>query len=106
LQKVEQAHARASADGFASARRQFYRSLLVLSGSRELQRLFPHVQMPIVYAQYRIPILPTIRVRDYDAIAQAVLGGEDQAADAAAVAHVRNVRREVLRIIGQSNREE
>lgn len=105
LRKVGQAHDRRDDVAFGLARRQFYRALLQLGGSRELQRLFPLIQMPIIYAQYRIPVLPAIRLSDYRLIAQAVLRGDEVAADMSGAAHVRNVRREVLRIIGESDRQ-
>lgn len=77
---------------FASARRRFYRTLLEMSGNRELRRLFPAIQMPIVYAQHRLGSLQALRLRDYRVIAEAVLAGRAEAADAAGTAHVRNVR--------------
>ncbi|MET0282573.1 MAG: GntR family transcriptional regulator [Steroidobacteraceae bacterium] len=83
-------------DGFARGRRHFYRALLALSGSSELKRLFPAIQMPIVYAQHRLPGLHRLRVRDYRLIAKAVSAGLEADADEAGMAHVRNVRQLVL----------
>jgi len=83
------------ADAFARARRHFYRALLDAAGSRELRRLFPSIQMPIVYAQYKLPGLQKIRLADYRAIAKAVTTGAAAAADAAGMAHVRNVRQQI-----------
>lgn len=80
------------ADTLARARRRFYRTLLAISGSAELKRLFPAIQMPIVYAQYRLSGLQKLRMRDYSAIAKAVLDGAEEIADEAGMAHVRNVR--------------
>jgi DNA-binding FadR family transcriptional regulator len=48
--------------------------------------------MPIVYAQQRLAGLQKLRLRDYRLIAKAVLAGDEDAADAAGMAHVRNVR--------------
>jgi len=59
--------------------------------------LFPAIQMPIVYAQYRLTALQPLRLRDYRAIAREVLRGDEEAADQAAMAHVRSVRDEILR---------
>ncbi len=83
-------------DAFARGRRHFYRALMQLSGSAELRRLFPAIQMPIVYAQHRLAGLQKLRLRDYRAIANAVLEGDEKGADEAGMAHVRNVRELVL----------
>ncbi len=92
LQWLDAAEQAQDADAFARARRHFYRALLDAAGSRELRRLFPSIQMPIVYAQHRLPGLQKLRLADYHAIAQAVIAGDAAAADAAGMAHVRNVR--------------
>lgn len=68
----------------------------MLSGSAEVQRLFPAIQMPIVYAQYRLPGLRKLRLRDYRAIARAVLAAAQARADDAGMAHVQHVRQLVL----------
>lgn len=83
-------------DGFSRGRRHFYRALLQLSGSAELKRLFPAIQMPIVYAQHRLSGLQKLRLRDYRLIAKAVSDGLEEEADEAGMAHVRNVRELVL----------
>ena len=83
-------------DAFGRARRSFYRALLETCGSRELRRLFPSIQMPIVYAQHRLSMLQKIRLRDYHAMGRAVLDGDELAADEAGMAHVRNVREEIF----------
>ncbi|MEX3899925.1 GntR family transcriptional regulator [Paraburkholderia sp. BR10954] len=79
--------------GFSMARRRFYRALLELGGNDELRRLFPAIHMPIVYAQYRLPSLQQLRLRDYGRIAAAVLAGEADKAEALGREHVQNVRR-------------
>lgn len=84
---------------FSKARRRFYRLLLDMSGSRELKRLFPAVQMPIVLAQHRLPGLQQLRVRDYRKIATAVVAGQAEAADAAGMAHVQHVREQIVRVM-------
>lgn len=96
LEQLAQADRHDDADGFARGRRHFYRALFALSGSAELQRLFPAIQMPIVYAQYRLPGLQKLRLRDYGAMARAVLAGAQDKADAAGMAHVQHVRALVL----------
>ena len=82
---------------FSTARRAFYRALLDTSGSRELRRLFPSIHMPIVYVQHRLTGLQNIRLRDYLVIGQAILDGDEVAADTAGATHVRNVREEISR---------
>ena len=100
---LEQAEKEGCPEGFAKGRRSFYRSLLKLSGSAELARLFPSMQMTIVYAQHDITTLQALRLRDYRAIAKAILAGDVEAADTMGAAHVRNVRNvrnEVLKKVG------
>ncbi|MBP0620562.1 GntR family transcriptional regulator [Cupriavidus consociatus] len=93
LGAAEKAHDTAA---FAGARRQFYRTLLEMGGNRELNRLFPTIQMPIVHAQHRLASLQQMRLADYRRIATAVLAGEPDEAEATGVAHVRNVRQAIL----------
>jgi DNA-binding GntR family transcriptional regulator len=101
VKELAQAGKLDDADAFARARRHFYRALLALSGSAELQRLFPSIQMPIVYAQHRLAGLQKLRLRDYRAIATAVLDGDEDGADEAGMAHVRNVRALLLRKVDE-----
>lgn len=86
-------------DAFAHARRAFYRALLDTSASRELRRLLPTIHMPIVYAQHRPAALQRIRMRDYRAMGEAVLNGNEDAADAAGMQHVRNVREAIAQAL-------
>lgn len=97
VSEVTQLGALPDPDAASAARRGFYRALLALAGSRELRRLFPAIQMPIVYAQYPLPALWAIRLHDYPAIAKKVLGGDESGADLAGMAHVCNVREEILK---------
>ena len=83
-------------EAFSKARRTYYRALLRLSGNKELRRIFPAIQMPIVHAQYRPKGLQEIRVTDYRRIAEAVLAGDPVAAEAAGIAHVANVRAAIV----------
>lgn len=84
------------AEAFAHARRDYYRALLLLAASRELRRLFPAIQMPIVYAQYSLPHLQQLRLQDYRVIAREVLAGDEDGADLAAMAHVQAVRAAIV----------
>lgn len=92
MRELAQADAAHDHEAFARARRALYRALLATSGSQELRRLFPSIQMPIVYAQHRPSALQKVRMRDYQAMAQAILAGNPAAADKAGMAHVHNVR--------------
>ena len=62
----------------------------------ELRRLFPSIQMPVVYAQHRPSSLQQVRMRDYQAVCEAVLRGDADAADAAGLAHVQHVREAIV----------
>lgn len=97
LALLDEADGGQDADAFASARRGLYRALLATSGSRELRRLLPSIHMPIVYAQHRPATLQQVRMRDYQAMCQAILAGDEAAADAAGMQHVRNVREAIVR---------
>lgn len=96
LADLDQANAEQDSEAFARARRGLYRALLTASGSRELKRLFPSIQMPIVYAQHRPTTLQKVRLRDYQVMGDAVLRGDAQAADDAGMAHVRHVRDAII----------
>lgn len=92
LTELGNAHRNSDAAAFGQARRHFYRSLLDMAGSKELRRLFPAIQMPIVYAQFRLPNLQALRLASYQEIGNAVLSGDAFAAEMAGMAHVRRVR--------------
>lgn len=96
LKAIKVADAASDAVAFTSARRRFYRCLLDMGSNRELQRLFPTIQMPIVYAQHRLPALQKIRLSDYGKIALAVRAGNEDEAEAAGAAHVKHVRQEIV----------
>lgn len=96
LGELRQANSQQDQQAFARARRSLYRALLSASGSRELQRLFPTIQMPIVYAQHRPTSLQQVRMVDYQSMCKAVLRGDAQAADQAGMAHVQHVREAIV----------
>jgi len=81
---------------FSRARRQLYRTLLLIGGNRELQRLFPAVGMHIIYAQYQTRRLRDIRLADYRRIVDAVAAGDVKAAEQVIHAHVERVRKVVV----------
>jgi DNA-binding GntR family transcriptional regulator len=97
LKAADKAHDSAA---FSLARRRFYRVLLELGGNRELRRLFPAIHMPIVYAQYRLPSLQQLRLRDYGRIAAAVLAKDADKAEALGREHVQNVRTSICEAPG------
>ncbi|MEY3871444.1 MAG: hypothetical protein RLZZ296_439 [Pseudomonadota bacterium] len=96
LKALKAADAANDATAFTKARRRFYRCLLDMGGNRELQRLFPTIQMPIVYAQHQLPALQKIRLRDYGKMAASVRAGREDEAEAAGAAHVQHVRQEIV----------
>ncbi len=96
LAQLHEADRGQDTDAFASARRGMYRALLDTGRSRELRRLLPSIHMPIVYAQHRPAALQQVRMRDYKAMCQAVLAGDENGADAAGMAHVRHVRESIV----------
>lgn len=102
LDQLRTAESEQDSEAFGRARRTFYRALLEASGSLELRRLFPSIQMPIVYAQHRFSTLQKLRLRDYVLIGASVMDADEEAADAAGTHHVRNVRAEILRKVGDA----
>ncbi len=96
LQGLRLADRARDAQAFAQARRAFYRALLEASGSRELRRLFPSIQMPVVHVQQWVGSLQQLRLADYRAIGAAVAAGDEAGAERAGEDHVRHVRDAVL----------
>jgi DNA-binding GntR family transcriptional regulator len=90
-------------DAFGKIRRNFYRALLDIAENRELNRLFPAVQMNIVHAQYRTPNLVSMRITDYSKIAAAILDGNSKEAERAGIAHVRHVRDAIDRVTADAD---
>lgn len=98
LRELTQANETQDTEAFSRARRGLYRALLATSGSRELQRLFPTIQMPIVYAQHRPTTLQKVRMNDYQSMCAAVLRSDADAADQAGMKHVQNVREAITHL--------
>jgi DNA-binding GntR family transcriptional regulator len=90
LSELEQANDVTGA--FSRGRRHFYRALIEIGGNRELFRLFPAVGIHILYAQYRSPALERLRLGELQAMATAVMGSDPDQAEAAARAHVGQLR--------------
>jgi DNA-binding GntR family transcriptional regulator len=78
---------------FGRARRGFYRTILTIGASEELQRIFPTIAVQLVYSRYSTPLLLDIRKADYAAMAEAICRGDTAAAERAARVHVQRVRR-------------
>lgn len=78
--------------GFVDAREAYYRLVVELSGNRELQRLFPTVQVHMLRAQLRRynRAADSMQFSDYAAITAAIFAGDGKAAQAAATHHVEN----------------
>ncbi len=69
------------------ARDRFYRTMTRIGGNAELARLLPNTQVHLVRTHLRMPV--ELRFEDYRRIGQAILEGDEQAAEAAARRHVR-----------------
>lgn len=69
------------------ARDRFYRVLTSVSGNAELVRIIPTLQVHLLRNRYSLS--PTERFADYRAIAAGILGGQGEAAEAAARDHIR-----------------
>ncbi|MAM83732.1 MAG: GntR family transcriptional regulator [Acidobacteria bacterium] len=77
---------------FSRARRQFYRTLLVIGANRELQRLFMAIGVHVIYSQHQTYELQQIRLADYRAICKAVRSRDVGLAKAAGRDHVEHER--------------
>ena len=84
---------------FGKVRRQFYRTLLLIGGNRELQRIYPAVGMHLIFSQFHSPKLQKVRLSDYKLISDAVVGGDPRAAEMAGREHTRAVRRIIARLM-------
>lgn len=80
-----QAAAEYEAQGDGRARARYYRALATLAGNREVMRLLPAIQVPLVRAQMRGHAAGP---SGHAALVAAVAAGDPQAADRAARAHI------------------
>lgn len=71
------------------ARNRFYRALTRISANPELDRILPTVQVHIVRARLRQP--QAQRFADYRRMAEAILRGDQEAAEAEGRAHIRHM---------------
>jgi len=76
--------------GFVAAREQYYRYLVQLGGNRELQRIFPSIQVHIMRMQLRAfnRAGDSIDLSDYGLLQSAVLSHDPESAERAGRAHV------------------
>ncbi len=77
---------------FITARRHFYGTLVRLGGNRELQRIFPTIQVHVMRAQFQLTRIQRRLSADYHETGAAVLSGDAVAAEEAARVHVRRIR--------------
>lgn len=82
---------------FSRTRRQFYRSLLMIGGNRELQRLFLAIGVHVIYSQHQSYELQQIRLADYRQIYAAVCNNDAARAARAGRAHVDHERDFILK---------
>ncbi len=69
------------------ARNRFYRAIARVSGSRDLQRFIPSVQVHLLRSRFALP--PDMRFADYRRIGEAILTGRRDEAEAACRDHIR-----------------
>jgi DNA-binding GntR family transcriptional regulator len=86
--------------GFESARENFYRTVMHLSGNYELTRLFPTMQVHIMRTQLRRfdYAADALQFGDYRAVTRAILSGDVERADETARAHVRHTTDRIKRL--------
>jgi DNA-binding GntR family transcriptional regulator len=87
-------------EGFAEVREAFYRTIVCLSGNRELARLFPAMQVHILRVQLRRfgRAADALQFEDYRAITQAILDGDPNRAEIEAQRHVRHTMESVAAV--------
>ena len=78
--------------GFLEARDHFYRTVVQLSGNRELARIFPSMQVHLMRLQLRGYGAPAdgLQLDDYREIKTAIMKGDAEGAKAAAKRHVQH----------------
>lgn len=86
----------AQPEGFEQirARDRFYAAITKMSGNRELARIIPSLQVHLIRRLYTVP--QADRFDDYKRIAEAILAGDETAAEAAMRAHIGRSLRQVL----------
>jgi DNA-binding GntR family transcriptional regulator len=82
---------------FAKARAGFYSALALIGRNQELQRILPTLQVHVLRAQYHLTRVHRHLADDFQAIGEAVLRGDPEAAEQAGRAHVRRIRQHIER---------
>lgn len=100
LQRALQAYVESDTDltTLPQHRQRFYDLLIAITGNSQLPSLFPTMRLHLLRLQtqaHRNPQDHSRDVEDFSSIARAVLAGEPKAAERAAVAHHRRMRRKV-----------
>ncbi|MBV1688866.1 GntR family transcriptional regulator [Novosphingobium sp. G106] len=103
MQVLNESRSEMDADTFSKARRQFYRTLLIIGNNRELYRLFPAIGMHIIYSQFQSPLLRQIRLADYRAIYDAVVARDPRGAELAGKRHVEHVRSVIGAVVARDS---
>ena len=86
--------------GFVQAREGYYRCIVAQSGNRELQRLFPAVQVHIMRAQLRSfdRAGDSADIADFSALTRAILSGDPVQAEEAGREHVKRTVARVAQV--------
>jgi DNA-binding FadR family transcriptional regulator len=79
---------------FVKARNGYYRALVKIGGNKELGRLLPGMQAPLLRVQFRsfLTMQDEMRSNDYQRMSDAILKGKGFLAEREARRHIRNVR--------------
>jgi DNA-binding GntR family transcriptional regulator len=85
---------------FVRARNRFYRVLVQVGGNRELSRVLPRMHVHLVRVQFRPygKVAAGQALEDYDRIAEAVLAGDPDLAEAATRRHIHNTSDRIQRL--------
>lgn len=92
IEAVAQARARHDPMRFAEARKDFYAALVRAGGSQALRRVLPSVQVHVLRAQFGFSTMQDEVFEEFRAIADAVLAGDPERAEALGREHVRRIR--------------
>lgn len=86
--------------GFVVARESYYRTLIAAAGSRELQRIFPAIQVHIMRVQLRIydRAGDAADPADFQLLHEAIMSGHPEAAEAAGRLHVQRTIGRIARL--------
>jgi DNA-binding GntR family transcriptional regulator len=92
LEEVERYDPSTMTAAYARSRNSFYAALITVSGNQELRRLLPSLAVDLIRIQFR-PMLTDTNLRrhaNYRQIADAVVAGQAEVAEAAALYHLQH----------------